>query len=197
MSLQSNRRSIEIEFVLTSAQHEAMGYAGLSQGQSLSMVLDMGVLLPDPAAEQWFFVQKAPLKSQFVQVGPAMYAFAGQIREAELFTDAGEETALLTVDCGDVPLRVTCAPMEDGRLPFGTWETRYLAGVSRLQGVLEEDFSLSLGEYVGVTVWGVRRLILAPGDPLFGEWRETIELPATPFTYDLVLIQGHLHRRDV
>lgn len=196
MSLQSNRQSLEIEFVLTSAQHEAMGYAGLRQGQSLSMVLDMGVLLPSPAAEQWFAVQQEPLQPQFVQIGPAMYAFAGQIREAELFTEGGEETALLTVECG-VPLRVTCAPMEDGRLPFGTWETRYLAGVSRLQGVIEEDFSLSLGEYVGVTVWGVRRLILAPGDPLFGEWRETTELPATPFTYDQVLIQGHVHRRGV
>lgn len=193
----TNSRSVEIEFELAAAQFSLMGYPLLEQGRSLSLVLDAGVLLPDPAAESWFTVQQEPLPTQLHRVGPAFYAFAGQIREAELLQDGGEEMAILLVDCGGVPLRMMCAPGEDGRLPFGTWETRYLTGLGRLQGIVEEDYSSAIGENVGVILWGVRRLILSPGDPLFGQWRETSDLPATPFRYDKVLIQARLHKQGV
>lgn len=174
-----------------------MGCPDLSQGQPMSLVLDAGVLLPDPAADSWFTVQQEPLPTHCIHVGPAQYAFSGQIREAEILRDEGEEMAILLVDCGGVPLRMTCAPGEDGRLPFGTWETRFLAGVGRLQGIVEEDFSSVLGKNIGATLWSFRRLILTPGDPLFGQWRDTSNLPATPFRFDRVLIQARLHRQGV
>ena len=191
----------EIEFELSATQYELLDFAGLKQGQPLSLVLDAGVLLPDPAAEAWFAVQKEPLTSALVSVAPATYAFAGQIQEAELFKDeidgVVEESAVLIVDCAGVPLRVTCAAADDGRLPFGTWETRYLTGVSRIQGIFEEDYSIPLGRSVGATVWGVRRLLLNPGDPFFGQWHKSDDLANTPFTHDTVLITAHLHRNRI
>ena len=193
----NSSRSIEVEFELSAAQFELMGYPNLSQGQPLSLVLDAGVLLPDPAADSWFMVQPESLPTQLVHVGPALYAFSGQIRDAELLQDEDNEMAILLVNCGGVLVRMTCAPGEDGHLPFGTWETRYLAGVGRLQGVVEEDYSSILGENIGATLWSFRRLILTPGDPLFGQWRETSNLPATPFRFDRILIQARLHRQGV
>src|SRR5689334_23006604 len=112
----------EIEFELPAQQYASMGYPGLKQGEVLTIILDAGVLLPDPAADGWFTVQQPPLPARFKQVGAATYAFSGQIQEADIIKEAGEESATLLVLCGGVPLRVTCAPQADGRLPFGTWE---------------------------------------------------------------------------
>ncbi len=191
----------EIEFVLSAAQYELLGFAGLKQGQPLSLLLDAGILVPDPAAESWFSVQKDPLESCLVAIGPATYAFSGQIQEAELckeeVADGVEESAVLIVECAGVPLRVTCIGANDGRLPFGTWETRYLTGVGRIQGIFEEDHSVPLGRSIGATVWGVRRLLLTPGDPFFGRWHESDDLANTPFIYDTVLIKVHLHQNKI
>ncbi|MCB9151385.1 MAG: hypothetical protein H6641_21735 [Caldilineaceae bacterium] len=187
----------EIEFELTSEQYELLGYPVLTQGHPMALVLEVGVLLPDVDADGWFAVQKAPLPPQLVRVGPATYAFSGQIVEAELFDDDGDESAILLVECGTTVLRVTCGPDDDGRLPYGAWETRYLSGIGRLRGILEEDFSTAIGQAVGATVWGVRRLVLTPGDPYFGQWFESHELQPTPFEHDLVLITARLHRQKI
>ena len=184
----------EVEFELPAAQHRLMGYPGLRQGQVLSVILDAGVLLPDPGAESWYAVQKEPLVRQLKQTGRARYAFAGQIQEADLRKEQGEAFATLLVDCGPVALRVTCGPREDGALPYGTWETRYLAGYGLLQGVVEEDFRTPIGRVQDVTIWGFRRLVLHPGDPAFGEWHESTELPATPYEFDRVLVTARVHR---
>ncbi|MBV7336940.1 hypothetical protein KFU94_53685 [Chloroflexi bacterium TSY] len=183
----------EIEFELPAVQYEVMGFSGLIQGQPLSLILDAGVLLPDPAADHWFAVQKEPLAPCFVHVGPATYAFTGQIQQAELFKELEEESAIVIVDCAGIRLRVTCGAMDDGRLPFGTWETRYLTGISLIQGIIEEDFSMPIGEFIGATVWSIRRLVLTPGDPLFGQWHHSNELARAPYTYDTVLISARLH----
>ncbi|MBW7884280.1 MAG: hypothetical protein H3C34_16885 [Caldilineaceae bacterium] len=184
----------EIEFELPAHQYELMGYPGLRQGEALSVTLDGGVLLPDPAAEGWFTVQKEALEPRFVHVGPALYGFAGQIVEAELSKEYHEESGMLLVNCGDVLVRVTCAPGEDGRLPYGTWETRYLTGMARFQGIVEEEFTTSIGRPLGVTIWRFRRLVLTPGDTLFGQWHETVELPMQPYRYDRIYITAHVHR---
>lgn len=189
--------STEIEFALSAAQFALMDYPGLVQGRPISVTLDGGVLLPDPAADGWFAVQKEPLDSHFTLVGPAMVAFAGQITDANIFSEDGEQTAVLLVQCGDVPLRVICAPHEDGQLPFGTWETRYICGVCRVQGIMEDDFATGIGQIVNATVWSVRRLMLTPGDPYFGQWHETAELPTSPYTHDLVLITARVHRQGL
>ena len=188
----------EIEFELSAIQYELMGYPGLQQGQSLPLLLDAGVLLPEPSADTWFAVQKDPLPVQLAHVGPAMYAFTGQITEADIVKVGDgpadtEETATVLVACGDAVVRVVCAPLADGLLPFGTWETRYLTGYSRLQGIVEDDFSSPIGEPIGVTIWHFRRLVLTPGDPLFGQWHESDSLPATPYTYDRLLITARIH----
>jgi hypothetical protein len=183
----------EIEFELPALQHEWMGYPTLKQGEPLTLSLDTGILSPDSAVEGWYTVQLEPLPAQFVQVGRAIYAFSGQIRAADLLKAEGVETAALLVDCGAVILRVYGAPQEDGRLPYGAWETRYLAGYSRIYGVVEEDFSTPIGHPIGVTIWGFRRLTLRPGDPLFGQWHESSELLSTPYQYDRVLISARLH----
>ncbi len=187
----------EIEFELPAEQYQRMGYPGLQQGESLTVTLDAGILLPDPAAESWYAVQKAPLVPLFKCVAPATYVFAGQIQQAELFKDAGEETAILLVDCGAVALRVTCAAQEDGRLPEGTWETRYLTGIGRLQAIVEDDFATAIGKTVDVIVWSFRRLVLTPGDPVIGEWRSTDILPPTPYHYDRVVLTCRLHRASL
>jgi hypothetical protein len=187
----------EIEFELSSQQYEQMGYPGLRQGQPLWPVLDAGILLPDPGADSWFAVQQEPLPARLIQIGPALYAFAGQIIAADLRKEDDEETGILAVDAGVAPLRVTCAPAADGRLPFGTWETRYLTGVGRLQGIVEEGFTSAVGQTVGVTVWRFRRLILAPGDSLFGQWHETTDLLPQPFGYDRIYVTARVHRQGM
>ena len=131
----------EIEFELSALQYELMGYPGLTQGQSLTLTLDAGVLLPDSTADSWFTVQQAALPLQLQHVGPAQYAFAGQIVAAELFKQDGADTGIVVVNCGDAPVRVTCGPREDGLLPWGTWETRYLTGFGRLQGIVDEAYT--------------------------------------------------------
>ena len=187
----------EIEFELSAHQFELMGYPGLKQGESLSLVLDAGILFPDPAADSWFAVQQEPVAAQFATIGPAQVAFAGQIVEAELFNEDDEQTGVVAVNCGDFSVRVTCAPQEDGRLPWGTWETRYLTGVCHLQGLVEEEFRSSVGRPVGVTIWRFRRLVLRPGDPLFGQWHETAALLPQPYAYDRIYVTARVHRDRV
>jgi hypothetical protein len=184
----------EIEFELSARQYELMDYPGLHQCESLSVVFDAGVLLPDPSAEGWFAVRQEPLPAQLALIGPATYAFAGQIVEADLFKSDGAETGVVLVQCGDVAIRVTCAPQEDGMLPWGTWETRYLAGVGRLQGSVEEDFYSAIGRPQGVTIWRFRRLVLGPGDPLFGQWHETLDLLPSPYRHDRIIVTARVHR---
>lgn len=185
---------MEFQFELPALQYQLMGYPGLRQGEPLTVTLESDVLLPDPAATSWFAVQKEPWPVRFEQVAPATYAFAGQIQDAEIEHEDGAETAVLLVKCGEIPLRVICAPTESGRLPFGTWETRFLTGVSRLYGLVEDDFQTAIGQSVDVTIWQFRRLVLTPGDAVFGQWHETDRLTPTPYLYDRVLIQGRLHR---
>jgi len=187
----------EIEFELSAYQYELMGFPGIRQGEPLSVVLDAGVLLPDVSAESWFVVQKEVLPTQFVRVCPALYAFAGQIVEAELVMEDDEQTAVLLVDCGIVRLRVTCAPQADGRLPYGTWETRHLSGIGRVQGIVEDEFKTGIGHPTNVTVWRLQRLILRPGDPLFGQWHESVELLPLPLHYDRVIVTARIHRERI
>ena len=184
----------EIEFELPAHQYELMGYPGLRQGQSLSLVLDAGILLPDPAAEGWFAVQKEPLAPQFIAVAPANYALAGQIVEADLFKEDEQQMGILLVDCGEVMVRAMCAPYADGRLPYGTWETRYLTALARIQGIVEEDFRTAVGHPMGVTIWRFRRLVLTPGDALFGQWYESTELLPMRYQYDRVYVTARVHR---
>lgn len=184
----------EIEFELPALQYQRMNYPELKPGESLTIILDAGVLLPDPAAGSWFAVQPEPLPAQFKQVGPALYAFAGQIKEADIMKEGGEESATLLVMCGDIPLRVTCAPQEDGRLPYGTWETRYLTGYAPIQGIVEEAFTTSIGQPIDVTIWNFRRLVLTPGDAVFGEWHTTDQLTPTGYLYDRIFVTARLHR---
>jgi hypothetical protein len=187
--------SIEIEFELPAGQYERMGFPGLKVGESLAVTLDAGVLLPEPAADNWFVVQKEPWPALFRLVAPATYLFCGQIRQADLARMDGEETAAVSVDCAGVPVRATCAPGEDGRLPFGVWETRYLTGFGRLQGIVEDDFATPVGQTVDVIIWGFKRLVLTPGDPVAGEWYATETLEPTSYLYDRVFITARLHRR--
>lgn len=185
---------MELEFELPAFQYQLMGYPGLKQGEPLTVTLESDVLLPDPAATGWFAVQKDPWPDRFVLIGPATYAFAGQILAAEIENEEGAETAVLLVKCGEIPLRVICAPGENGRLPFGTWETRFLTGVSRIHGLVEDDFHTAIGQSIDLTIWQFRRLVLTPGDAVFGQWHETDLLTPTPYQYDRLLLQGRLHR---
>ena len=184
----------EIEFELPSQQFERMNYLGLTQGHPLAVILDAGVLLPDPAATAWFTVQKEPLSPALVQIGRAAYAFTGQIVEADIINDEGMESATVWIDCGVTHLRATCAPHEDGRLPEGTWETRTLTGVARLQGIVEDEFLVPIGSPVGMSVWGIRRLMLTPGDPNFGQWHESDDLLPVPYYYDRIVVTARIHR---
>ncbi len=127
-------------------------------------------------------------------MGRGLYAFAGQIEQADIVKAEGLETAALIVQCGAPPVRLICGPQADGTLPYGTWETRYAAGTGRLYGVVEEDFAVGVGERIGVTIWSFQRLILTPGDVAFGQWHESIELPPTPYSYDRVLVTARIHR---
>jgi hypothetical protein len=184
----------EIEFELSAEQYQLMGYPALAQGEALTLELETELLLPDPGVESWFAVRKEAVAPRFMQVAPATYAFAGAIVQAEIVQEDAQESAVLLVNCGDIPLRVSCGPAEDGRLPYGTWETRHLVGLSRLLGIVESDFSTSIGQPIGVTIWGFRRLVLTPGDPVFGQWHESDALLASPFTYDRLFITARLHR---
>jgi hypothetical protein len=186
----------EIEFELSAEQYEVMGYPGLRQGQALTLTLDGGVLLPDPGAAFWYTVQKDPLPQQFQKIGPALYAFAGQIDEADI-QYGQEQFAHLSINCGNVFLRATCAPGADGMLPYGTWETRYIFGISPLQGLIEESFDISVGRNVNVTLWNFRRLILRPADSDFGRWHESVQIPPSPFQYDRIYVTARLHRNVV
>jgi hypothetical protein len=187
----------EIEFELSPQQFEAMNYPHLRQGQPLDVQLQTGELLPEPGTDGWYAVRQEPLSPTLVQLGRGWVAFAGQIEQADIVKDEGLETAALVVECGVAPLRVMCAPQADGTLPYGTWETRYVVGTGRLYGVVEEDFTVGVGERIGVTIWGFQRLILAPGDPAFGEWHESVELLPTPYQYDRVVVTARIHRRGV
>ncbi len=185
----------EVEFELSAEQFELMGYPRLTQGQPLSVIFDTGVLLPDPAAPAWFTVQKEPLPQRLEQVGRARYAFTGQILEADIVKDDGFELATLLVQTGELFFRAVCAPNDDGRLPFGTWETRTITGVAGLHGIVEDDYSSPIGRPMGVTIWRFRRLVLAPGDTHFGTWYTSDDLPDSPYRYDQVVVEGRLHRQ--
>lgn len=187
----------EIEFELPAEQYARMGYPGLQQGQTLTVLLDGGVLAPGPQGESWYAVRQEVWPSQFVQVGRARYGFSGQIKDADLFKQDEEQFAALVVDCDGVLLRVLCLPGEDGMLPFGVWETRYLAGCITLQGIVEDDFGLTVGHSSGITLWQFRRLVLTPGDPNFGRWHESVELLPTPYTFDRILVTARLHRQGI
>jgi len=188
---------MELEFELPAFQHKLSGFAAMKQGEPLTVTLESDILLPDPAANSWFVVQKEPLPERFVRIAPATYAFSGQIQAAEIEKDEGEERATLLVQCGEIPLRVTCAADESGRLPFGTWETRFLTGISRIHGLLEDDFHTAIGQSIDVTIWNFRRLSLTPGDAVFGQWHESDVLMPSPYHYDHVVIECRLHRNRV
>lgn len=184
----------EIEFELSPQQFAQMGYPHLRQGQPLDLQLETSELLPMPGADSWYHVRPEPLAPQLVPVGRALYAFAGQIAQAELVKEEDLETAALLVPCGLAPLRLMCAPRADGTLPYGTWETRYVVGTGRLYGLVEEDFAVAVGERIGVTIWGFHRLVLTPDDPAFGQWHESAELLPTPYTYDRIVVNARVHR---
>ena len=184
----------EIEFELSPQQFELMGYPHLRQGQPLDLQLQVGELLPEPGAGEWYAVRPEPLSPRLIQVERAAYAFAGQITQADIVKEDELETAALVVNCGVAPLRVMCAPQADGRLPYGTWETRYLSGFGRLQGLVEEDYSVVVGERIGVTIWDFHRLVLTPDDAAFGQWYESVELLPTPYRYDRIVVTAHIHR---
>lgn len=184
----------EIEFELSPEQFELMGYPHLRQGQPLDVQLQSSELLPEPGADAWYHVRPEPLAPQLINVGRALYALAGKIDQAEIVKEESFETASLVVQCGIAPIRVMCAPQADGTLPYGTWETRYLAGTGRIYGFVEEDFAVGVGERIGVTIWGFHRLVLTPNDPAFGQWHESTELPPSPYLYDRVVVSARIHR---
>ena len=185
-----------IEFELSAEQFALMGFPRLQQGLPLSAVLDGGALLPEPGPEPWYAVQKEGLPPRFARIGPALYAFAGQIVEADIEYGRAQ-MAVVVVDCGVVTLRVACAPHRDGILPEGTWETRFAAGFAPIQAIVEESFSSPVGRTVDVSMWEFRRLLLSPGDGAFGTWRTSSEIPPTPFTCDRLLIQAGVHRQGI
>ncbi len=185
----------EIEFELPGSQLDQMGHPPLHQGQPLFLVLDGGVLLPDPEAEFWYTVSEARLPRRLVHLGPGLYAFSGTIAEAAL-EYGPEQHGVLTVDCGPVVIRVTCAPQADGTLPYGTWETRSMAGLVHLRGLPEDSYPGGIGPATGVTVSRFRRLVLEPTDPHFGEWHEEVALPALPVDRrHRIYVVARVHRR--
>lgn len=187
----------EIEFELSSEQHELLGPVALEQGHPLELTFETSILLPDTQAENWFAVQPERVNPQFVRISPGTYAFAGQIQEAEIVKAEDGEMAFLLVSCGNVPLRVVCGPGEDGRLPWGTWETRYITGISRIHGLLEDTFATGIGVTIGATVWSITRLVLTPGDAHFGEWYESESLTPSPYSHDKIFITSRLHRQGI
>ncbi|MEM7130868.1 MAG: hypothetical protein AAF702_31395 [Chloroflexota bacterium] len=187
----------DVEFELSTEQFSLMGAVNLQQGHSLDLTLETSVLLPEPAGESWFAVQAEALSSKFVRISPGTYAFSGQIQEAELVKEDGQEIGFLLVHCENVPLRVIVGPDDEGRLPWGTWETRYLTGISRIFGIVEDNFSTSIGRTIGATVWQISRLILNPGDPLFGQWHESADLPLSTYSHDKIFVMTRLHRQEI
>ena len=153
------------------------------------------------AHTNWYAVTPDPLPQRFVKTGPATWAFCGRIVEAELEKEGAGveaiESAVLLVECDGVPLRVTCAAQSDGMLPFGTWETRTISGQTLLAGILEDDFASGIGETIGITAWGFKRLVLTPGDAHFGEWIESDKLLPTPIGLDRILVTARMHKRTV
>ena len=192
----SMKKLPRIEFELSAEQFALMGFPRLQQGLPLTAVLDGGVLLPQPGPDPWYAVQKEPLAPRFTQIGPALYAFAGQIVEADIEYGSAQ-MAVVAVDCGTVTLRVACAPNDDGVLPEGTWETRYAAGYAPVQAIVEESFSSPVGRTVDLTLWGFSRLLLSPNDSAFGTWHASTEIPPTPYTSDRLLIQARVHRQGI
>ena len=186
----------EIEFALSASQYELMNCPGLQQGESLSLLLDGGILLPDSEAERWYTVRAEPVEQRFLRVGPATYAFAGRIVEAEI-EYGREQLAYLSIDCGPVHLRVTAAPGEDGQLPYGTWETRYISGLAYIQGIVEDSYEIPIGQNTNVILWQFRRLILRPGDAVFGAWHESDELLPHPLGVDRVFVTARVHKVGV
>lgn len=187
----------EVEFELSATQHEKLGPVTLSQGQPIELTLETSVLLPDPSSESWFTVQPDPITPRFERVSPGTYAFSGKIQDAEIENEDGDQIAFLLVACSNVQFRVICGPGADGRLPWGTWESRYLTGVSRLHGLIEDDYATSIGHTFGATIWQVSRLILTPGDLLFGQWHHGSELTAAPYSYDKIFITSRLHKGTI
>ena len=187
----------EIEFELSAEQFELIGFPNLQQGQALTVQLETDVVSPDWALPSWYTVQKQHLESRFVHVGPSQYAFAGRITDANIVDVEGIASASLMVQCGEIPLRVVCAPKVDGQLPYGTWETRYICGLSRISAIIEDDYSSPVGKQKDVTIWSFRRLVLRPGDTQFGQWHETTELVPTPYRHDRVLVTARVHREPV
>ena len=183
-----------VEFEVSAHQVELINVPELQQGQSASVLLDAGILSPEAGAVNWFTVQADAVPAACVRVGRARYAFSGPIVQAELLNQDGIETAAVVVQCGDIALRALCAPGDDGRLPYGTWETRTLTGLASLQGIFEDDFELAVGAFLGVTFWGFERLVLGPGDPKFGEWYATDSVPLTPLGSDRLIVQARIHR---
>lgn len=190
------QRLPQIEFELSAEQFKLMGFPRLQQGLPLTAVLDGGVLLPEPGPDPWYAVQKEPLTRCFTQIGPALYAFAGQIVEADI-EYGSSQMAVVVVDCGFVTLRVACAPNSDGVLPEGTWETRFAVGFAPVQAIVEESFNSPVGRTVDVSMWAFRRLLLSPGDSAFGTWHESSEIPPAPFTCDRLLIEARVHRQGI
>jgi hypothetical protein len=115
----------EIEFELSPQQFKMMEYPHLRQGQPLDVQLQTSELLPEPGAEGWYAVRQEPLAPQLVQVGRGLVAFAGQIEAADIVKEEGVETAALLVQCGTAPLRVMCAPQEDGTYMGDTLHLRH------------------------------------------------------------------------
>ncbi len=187
----------EIEFELPAEQFELISFPNLQQGQFMTVQLETDVVSPDWALPSWYAVQKEHVEPRFVHVGPSQYAFAGQISDANIMDIEGGASALLIVQCGDIPLRVLCAPKEDGQLPYGTWETRHISGLSRISAIIEDDYMSPVGEQVDVTIWSFRRLVLRPGDAQFGRWHESTELVPTPYRHDRVLVTARVHRKPI
>jgi len=183
----------EIEFDLPAEQFALMDFPNLQLGQTLTLQLETHMLTPD-VEPYWYHVQSEKLSPQFVRVGRAQYGFAGQIDDAYLTKDGAFENAALLVQCGEVPLRVLCAPRPDGRLPYGTWETRYVTGYSAVFAIVEDSYEVPIGKLVTVTLWSFRRLVLEPGDAMFGEWHETDELPPVPYSHDRVVVTARVHK---
>ena len=86
---------------------------------------------------------------------------------------------------------------DDGQLPYGTWETRYISGLAYMQGIVEDSYENPVGRNTNVIVWHFRRLILTPGDAVYGEWYASDELPPHPLGVDRVLVTARVHKEGV
>ncbi len=139
----------EIEFELPAEQFALMGYPNLQQGHVLTLQLETVVPRPTGTTPGTMCRRRSWTPNLCVS-GRAQYAFAGQITDADVQKSDDYESAAVIVQCGEIPVRVLCAPGPDYRLPYGTWETRYLTGYSRIAGIVEDDFGV-VGKQVTVT----------------------------------------------